>query len=185
MDLLPLDSAALLLRRRRLPEEDTVEEGAGVSELVRIEELIDVQTGETLPATVQNAGRVISAARDMKGRIGEVIAQATAYLSDEAARQGTKTLRDGGTTVTLSGGLTDEYDPADLMDALREAGCPEDRIDEAVVATVTYKVNKSVLRQLAGANIAYRAAIEEARYQYEKPMRASVKEGSIVDDRDH
>ncbi len=149
-----------------------------MSELVPITDLQDVATGEVLPATVENAGRVITAARDMKGRIGEVIAQATAYLADEAARQGTKTLRDGNATVTLSGGLTDDYDPVDLMNALREAGCPEERIDEAVVATVSYKVNKSVLRQLSGANIAYRAAIEEARYQYEKPYRASVKEGA-------
>ncbi len=32
LDLLPLDDQPLLLRRRRLPEEDTVEEGAGVSD---------------------------------------------------------------------------------------------------------------------------------------------------------
>lgn len=146
-----------------------------MTELVQITELLDVSSGEVLPATVENAGRVITAARDMKSRIGEVIAQATAYLSDEAARQGTKTLHDGGATITLSGGLTDDYDPQDLMAGLREAGCPEERIDEAVVATVSYKVNKSVLRQLAGANLAYRAAIEEARFQYDKPMRASVK----------
>ncbi len=154
-----------------------------MSELVRIEQLLDVETGEVLPATVENAGRVITAARDMKSRVQEVIGQATAYLADEASRQGTKTLHDGGATLTLSGGLTDEYDAADLMNALREAGCPEARIDEAVTTEIKYKVNKSVLRQLAGANIAYRAAIEEARYQYEKPWRVSVKEGSIVDDR--
>lgn len=138
-------------------------------------ELLDVLSGELLPATVENAGRVIQAARSMKQRINDVVADATAWLAEESARQGTRTLHTPGVTLTLSGGTTEEYDPLELQNALWDAGCPNERVDEAVVATVTYKVNRSVLRQLAGANPDYRAAIESAKRMVEKPMRATIK----------
>ncbi len=145
--------------------------------------LLNIETGELMPATITNAAAVLLAARDMKQRINDVVAAATAYLVDESAIQGTRTLHDGGTVVSLSGGVTDEYDAHDLMDLLRAAGCPESRIDEAVVATVTYKVNRSVLRQLSAANPDYLAAIELSRREILKPFRATVKEGAFVDDR--
>ena len=140
-----------------------------------VTELLDVQTGEVLPATVGNAARVIQAARDMKTRIQEVIEAATAYLVAESQHAGTKTLHAGAQTVTLTGGSLVEYDATDLMGLLRDAGCPEARIDEAVVATVEYKVDRSVLRQLAAANPDYAAAIDLAGRVVQKPMRASVK----------
>lgn len=144
-------------------------------QLVPITQLLDVSSGEVLPANIANAGRVIQAARDMKNRIGEVIAQATAYLAEESARQGTRTLSSGTTQVTLSGGTTTDYDPVDLRMELEFAGCPENRIEEAIVAEVTYKVNRTVLRQLAGANSDYKAAIERSAREVEKPYRVSIK----------
>ncbi len=146
-----------------------------MTDLVPITELLDVQTGEILPATVGNAGRVITAARDMRTRINDVVAAATAYLADESKMQGTKTLHGDGQTITLSGGVSDEYDVTDLRSALELAHCPEDRIDAAIVAHIEYKVNRSVLRQLAAANDEYKAAIESATRQVEKPYRASLK----------
>lgn len=137
--------------------------------------LLDVQTGEVLPATISNAAKVLESARDLKKRIDRIVAEATQYLVAETARQGTKTLRVGDTTLVLSGGLTEDYDPQALIEALVAADCPQERIEEAVVATVTYKVNRSVLRQLAAANEDYKAAIELATFQIEKPYRAAVK----------
>lgn len=145
------------------------------TELATITELLDVQTGEVLPATATNAAIVLLAAREMKIKINDVIAGATAYLVAESVHYGTKTFNLGPGTVVLSGGPTVEYDAVDLMEALRMAGCPEDRIEAAVIAEISYKVNRSVLRQLAAANENYKAAIELAERTIEKPMRASVR----------
>ncbi len=146
-----------------------------MTDLVPITELLDVQTGEILPATTANAARVITAARDMRTRINDVVAQATAWLAEESARQGTKTLHAGASSVVLSGGPTDEYDPLELMNYLRNAGLPEQRVDDAVTTIIDYKVNRSVLRQLAAANPEYADAIEQAKRTVEKPMRATIK----------
>lgn len=137
--------------------------------------LPDVTTGEMLPATVGNAAHVIQAARDLRTRVSSVVAEATEWLARESVRQGTKTLHGGGATVTLSGGPTDEYDPLELMNYLRNAGCPEQRVDDAVTTIIDYKVNRSVLRQLAAANPEYADAIEQAKRTVEKPMRATIK----------
>lgn len=138
-------------------------------------ELVNVQTGERLPATVANAAVVLHAARAMKRRLDDVIADTTAFLLRESQTRGTRTLEAGREKIVLTGGATVEYDPVDLMDALREAGCPEARIMEAVEETVSYKVNRSVLRQLVAANGDYRAAVELAERTVEKPVRAAVK----------
>ena len=63
-----------------------------------------------------------------------------------------------------------------LDELLREAGCPEERIRDAITPVLTYKVNQLVLKQLAGANPDYRAAIELAHRSVEVPWRVSVKE---------
>jgi hypothetical protein len=137
--------------------------------------LLDVETGELLPATVDNAARVLMAARNMDERIRELKREATAYLVMVSEERGTKTLHGERETATVTGGLTTEYDAADLMQLLREAGCPEDRIDAAVATEISYKVNRAVLRQLAAANQDYAAAIELAAREVEKPFRASIK----------
>lgn len=137
--------------------------------------LLNVETGEILPATVESAAAVLIAARNMKQRVNDVVAETTVYLADEAARRGTKTLNGGGEKIVLTGGLTEEYDVQDLIVFLRNAGCPEDRLDQAIVTEITYRVNKSVIRQLAAANPEYKAAIELAKRLVEKPVRANVK----------
>lgn len=136
--------------------------------------LLNVETGELLPATVENAALVLIACRNMKERANEIVAETTAYLVSEAERRGTKTLHTEGATVTLSGGVSDEYDAQDLMELLRSSGCPEDRIEAAVVTEISYRVNRSVLKQLA-VNKDYQAAIDLAKRQVERPFRASIK----------
>lgn len=147
-----------------------------MSELVQVEPtgLVNVETGELMPATVENAAVAIIACRNMKARINDLVAETTAWLVSEAERRGTKTLHGETETITLSGGVGDEYDAQDLMELLRSAGCPEDRVEAAVTTEITYKVNRSVLKQLS-VNKDYAAAIELARREVEKPYRASVK----------
>lgn len=151
-----------------------------MSELARVDQhegLLNIQTGELLPATTENAAIVLLACRATKEHVNDLVAEATAFLAAESERQGTKTLHtpDGTTTITLTGGVSDEYDPHDLMQLLRECGCPEDRIEAVVTTEITYKVNRSVLRQLAAANKDYAAAVDLARRQVERPHRANVK----------
>jgi hypothetical protein len=155
------------------PSEDTA---ALVStDLQQFTGLLDVRTGELLTPSVGNAARVIDAARAMKAQVNEIVNEATAYLVSLSEREGTKTLHADNETITVSGGPTIDYDPQDLIDALEAAGCPENRINAAVVQTVSYKVDRAVLRQLAAANPGYRAAIQLAELEVEKPYRASVK----------
>ncbi len=137
--------------------------------------LVNVLTGEQLPATVENAATVLEAAREMKTRLNHVIEAATLYLVAESAVRGTKTLNSGDVSVTLTGGATVDYDATDLMEALHAADCPVDRIAQAVEQIVSYKINRAVLRQLAAANPDYAAAIELAAHTVEKPYRAAVK----------
>ena len=137
--------------------------------------LLDVQTGELLTPTIQNAARVLQAARAMKQHVNRIVEEATAYLVSLSEHEGTKTLHGDGETIIVSGGATIEHDAHDLIEALQAAGCPQDRIDQAVKTEITYKVDRAVLRQLAAANPDYRAAIELAERQIERPFRASVK----------
>lgn len=136
---------------------------------------MNVETGERLPATTENAAAVLTAARAMKAKLGDVIRDAEAYLASESKRMGTKTFQTGWGKISLTGGISTSYDPEVLMEALREAGCPEERINEVVETTVAYKVDQRILKQLTAANPAYRDAADRAKIESETPLRASVK----------
>lgn len=145
------------------------------TELDTRRQLLDVLTGEVLEATPASAARVIVAAREMKSRIQDVIRDATDYLREQSMREGTKTFETANGKVTLGGGETVEYDVHDLREALTAADCPEDRITDAIKEEISYKVDRSVLRQLAAANPDYKAAIDLAERRVEKPYTASVR----------
>lgn len=145
------------------------------AELAIPEEFPDVLTGEMLPATTENAARVIQSAREMKDRIQDVIRNATVFLAEESRRRGTKTLPYGGGRAVLSGGASTEIDPEALRSLLTEAGCPEDRINAAVKEEISYKVDRAVCKQLAAANEDYAAAVELATRPIVKPFSVSVK----------
>ena len=145
-----------------------------MSELEVRHELLDIATGEMLPATVDNAARVLEAIREAERRIRLVRAEVTSFLLEQSQRDGIKTFHSGAGKVELSGGPVKEYDPQALQVKLTVAGCPQSRIDEAIVPEVTYKVNRSVLRQLAGANERYAIAIEQSEYMKEKAYSVRV-----------
>lgn len=94
-------------------------------------------------------------------------------LAEEAARQGSKTLRYGDVTVKVSSDTEIQWDLAVLRE-LREAGLPEERYKELVATTITYKVSSTVAKQLEGANPAYAEIVQRARSRYPGRTRVSV-----------
>jgi hypothetical protein len=93
----------------------------------------------------------------------------------ESKHQGTKTLHLGNLDAVISGGPTSQFDTELLQEGLRAAGLPEDRLAKAVEQTVSYKPKQLVLKQLAGANPDYAAAIDAARTIVETALRVTVK----------
>jgi hypothetical protein len=144
-------------------------------EIAEQRHLVDVLSGEALPATTENAHRVLTVGRDLKRRIDDEIGAATDFLLEQSRREGTKTFHTAAGDVSLSGGPTVEYDAHTLEELLREAGCPEDRIRAVVKEEITYKVDRAVLRQLVAANPDYAAAADLAKRDIEKPWRATAK----------
>jgi hypothetical protein len=135
-------------------------------------QLVDVRTGELLPATPENAAELLVAAREMRQRILDLQKDCEAVLLDASRRLGTKTLHLGDVTATVTGGSELAWD-LEVLNELRAAGLPEQRYDELVVATVTYKVNAAVSKQLSAANPAYAEIIDRARGIVERPWRVS------------
>lgn len=136
--------------------------------------LLDVRSGELVTATPQKAAELIVAARDMRGRLLGLVKDCEAVLLDESKRQGTKTLRFSEGTATVTGG-TDLAWNLDILLQLRERGLPEERYNELVVATVTYRVDARIAKQLESANESYAEVIALARSYEPKPWRVSVK----------
>jgi hypothetical protein len=124
------------------------------------------------PAEVAQA---LQDVRDLKRQLDDVRALLKGVLRLEAQRVGTKTLHLDGIDAVVSGGPRAEYDAELLMSRLRGCGLPEERVARAVVATVTYKPNAAVLRQLAAANDDYRRAIDASRTVIDAPYYVSVK----------
>jgi hypothetical protein len=133
-------------------------------------------TGQLVDLTrpVEVAG-ALHDVREAKRLLDELRALLEGVLRLEAQHQGTKTLHLGPLDAVISGGTRNDYDADVLQQLLRDAGLPEERLSEAVQQIVTYKVDQRVLKQLAAANPAYAAAIDQARTTVETPWRVTVK----------
>ena len=150
-------------------------------------ELVAAQLDDTPTIVVPITGQVLDLTRpfevagaladlrDLKRQLDELRTLLEGVLRLEAQKQGTKTLHLGSLDAVVSGGTRREYDAELLVELLRDAGLPEERIADAVVETVSYRVNQLVLKQLAAANANYAAAIELAETTVEAPWRVSVK----------
>jgi hypothetical protein len=148
-----------------------------MSEVALVEtpvELLDVRTGELVEATPAKAAELLVAAREMRGRLMNLVKDCEAVLLDESRKQGTKTLHFEEGTATITGG-TDLNWNLDILLELRNRGLPEERYNELVVATVTYKVDARIAKQLEAANPAYAEVIQMARSYEPRPYRVSVK----------
>jgi hypothetical protein len=149
--------------------------------------LVEAQIADTPSIVVPLTGQVVDLTRpvevagalqdvrEVKRQLDELRSLLEGVLRLEALRQGTKTLHLGPLDAVISGGERSEYDAELLSERLRDAGLPEDRLAEAVVQTVSYKVDQRVLRQLAAANPAYKTAVDKSRTVVDTPWRVSVK----------
>lgn len=138
-------------------------------------ELIDVLTGEVLPATPENAHAILARIAEMEQTIRTAKSAITEYVIEESIRQGTKTFDVNGSKLVLEGGPSKQIEGHELAQLLREAGCPEQRIKDVVTEEITYKVNQRVLAQLVAANSDYATAAELTTTTVEKPYRARAK----------
>lgn len=151
----------------------------GTTELALPEQLLDVYTGELLPATPSNASYLLRKARELRDHLLLAVKDCEAVLLEESRRQGTKTLRideEGHAvyTATISGGNDYDWNFSVLVELL-DLGLPRERYHELVVETRTYKVDARVAKQLAAANPEYAKIIEQACTMVEKPWRVSVR----------
>lgn len=137
-------------------------------------ELLDVRTGELVEATPAKAAELLVAAREMRGRLMGLVKDCEAVLLDESRKQGTKTLPFPEGTATITGGQELLWN-LDILLQLRDRGLPEDRYNELVVATVSYRVDARVAKQLESANPVYAEVIAMARSYESKPFRVSIK----------
>lgn len=136
--------------------------------------LLDVRTGELVEATPAKAAELLIVARQFRNQILDSVKACEAVLIEESRRQGTKTLHLSTGTAAISGGQELTWD-LEALGRLRATGLPEPRWDELVVATVTYKVNAAVAKQLEAANPLYAEIIASARSYTEKPWRVSIR----------
>jgi hypothetical protein len=143
----------------------------------RLPEISLPWTGEIIdlrePEKVADA---LDQVRNLKRALDELRSLLEGVLRLRSREQGVKTLHlEGGWKAVVSGGTRPEYDIDVLVERLEAAGLPSDRLDELVETVVSYKVDASVARQLAGANPAYKAALDEARTDVPAPWRVSVE----------
>ncbi len=145
------------------------------TEVALPDELLNPISGELVPVRDLPAVAIsLTDLRDLKAQVQDAISAFSEAVIQESRRQGTKTLNVGDVTLKVSADSEVVWDVEFLTDALRAAGLPEERIDELVTMTVTYTVNGSVARQLAGASPEYAEVIEAAKRRVPKKVYVSV-----------
>ena len=140
------------------------------------DELLDVRTGELLPATVENAAELLFAAREMRAKILTLVRDCESVLLADSRRLGTKTIHFAGepqaspAARNSSGTWTSSPNCS-----TRTSRCLARRWDELVITSVITRVDARVAAQLASANPVYASVIERAKSYADKPWRVSVK----------
>jgi hypothetical protein len=129
-------------------------------------------SGELIP--LDNPPQIAQALeylRDLEYQIRRAKEALTDALVEHSQLIGSKTitLKDGH-TATIKGGTETIYDPEAIIDGLRQAGCPEDRIMEIITETVTYKVRAVEAKRAAAANPDYKQVIDQhTRIEQRRP----------------
>jgi len=154
-----------------------------MSELALVEQQIAEQPQLVVPLSgelvdlrnVNDVAAALGQVREMKHQLDGCRAVLEQVLRLEAVRQGTKTLHLERQTAVISGGEIVEYDGAQLIELLEQAGMPAERISEIVQTIVSYKVNGSEAKRAAGANPDYAHAVEQTRSVKNVPWRVSIR----------
>jgi hypothetical protein len=139
-----------------------------VSEVVKIEERVVVNpaTGELLSLDdARSCLFAIMEMRKLEQQIRNVKAVLSRAVGEEAARQGTKTLRFPGISASVATKNEIQWD-LDQLGKLLDMGLPEERFAALVKTEVTYKVSAVEADRIAGANPEYATVIERARTDF-------------------
>ncbi len=147
-----------------------------MTEIAVPENLLQPVTGELIDRNdVAGIAGAVEQIRDAKRALDEALSMFTAAAADISRQHGTRTLTAGGYELVLSADSAIEWDTEMLASELRRAGLPEERIDALLVATVTYKVDGRVVRQLEAASPLYAGIIDRARSRVPKRQYVTVK----------
>jgi hypothetical protein len=141
------------------------------------EELAIPGTGELVDLSdVPAVVGALEALRDYESLLRETKATLTRAIVEYATDQGVRSveLPDGG-RAEISAPSESVYDPYVLTEKLREAGMPEERIDELIEETVTHRVRAGEAKKAAKANPAYAEAVAASRSEQAKSQYVSIK----------
>jgi hypothetical protein len=120
-------------------------------------------TGEVISREDADACyRVLNEIRELESKLREAKGFLNEALAEKFSHEGTKTLELNGVTVELRGSSETVWD-IEILEELRAAGLPEERMNQLLTEEVTTKVNASVAKQIAGANPTYAEIVERAK----------------------
>lgn len=155
-----------------VPEDDVPVEEPGAS----MEMVLIPRTGEVIDP--RDTAACVNALDDLR-RLGFEIAAAKRALSQAVAEHrqlvGKNTFTVGGRAVEVKGGEKKTIDPLILGRGLREAGMPEERVDDIVQPSVTFKVDARAAQQAGKTNPKYQAALDRATTTEEAPWTITIK----------
>ncbi len=138
-------------------------------------ELVLPGTGQVIDlANPGSCADALNQIRQLEQSLRDAKRVLTEMLVAESERQGTKTLRLGKLEAIVGGGYNVTWDIEELA-KLQDLGLPEERYYDLVQTVISYKVNASVAKQIAGANPDYARIIENARGEEPAAYRVSLK----------
>lgn len=148
--------------------EVAVQEPAPMLMLPTTGELISRDDPAACARALQEMDDLETKLKVLKGALREV-------LLEESVRVGGKTLHfGGGITATITTPVSTIWDHTVLAE-LVAAGLPEDRYEALVKTEISFKINGSIAKELAGANPVYAEIIERAKTRIEKTPSVAVK----------
>lgn len=136
-------------------------------------------TGEIVElAEPDRVALALETVRRLKRELDDARAVLEDALRYESERAGSRTLHLGELTAVVTGGEKVEYDAEQVLAQLRDAGLPEDRLNELVGVRVEYRVDQRVARSVAASNPTYAAALDRCRRVVPAPWRVQIKRGA-------
>lgn len=141
------------------------------------QELMIPVTGEIISLTDFPAvAAALESLRQLEYQIREIKAELTFTLVRHSQLLGSRTIPlNDGHTATVKGGAELVYDAEAIMEGLRTAGMPEERIMTVVQETVSYKVRAIEARRAASVNPAYKEVIERHSHLQERRPSVEIK----------
>jgi len=139
-------------------------------------EIVLPTTGELVSrADAKRCALALSEIRKLENQLKEVKRELTEALVNESARQGTRTLDIGeGFAAVVTGGTDTVWD-IEILEQLRDAGLPEERMDALVRTEVRYRVDQREAKRIGGANPVYGEIIAKAQTEVEGSYTVQIR----------